>query len=272
MSRFEPSRIAGAAPAPKRPGAAATGRLGFALPHFRPVRQIPLRAGPRLHAARCAGRAADRAARPSRLRQWARGARARTVTTIACCSMPWRAFHGGCAASPSPTRGSNREYRAIGTSSACAACAFICFRISSSTGGVGFDVFEAFRTTMADLGWAMQIFCDHRMLAGAASSLREFSRHMPVIVDHLGMVPAPAEVAESNFQALLKLVGDGHVHIKLSAVYRLSGQYPDYPDARPLHDALVRANPERLMWGTDWPIPHRRRGHARRRPFARPVP
>ena len=62
--------------------------------------------------------------------------------------------------------------------------------------GVGFDVFETFRKTMADLGWVMQIFCDHRMLAGAAPYLREVSRQMPVIVDHLGMVPAIAGVED----------------------------------------------------------------------------
>jgi 2-pyrone-4,6-dicarboxylate lactonase len=121
--------------------------------------------------------------------------------------------------------------------------------------GVGFDVFEVFRKTMADLGWVMQTFCDYRMLEGAAATLREFSRDMPVIVDHLGMVPAERGVDDPNFQALLKLVGDGRVHVKLSAVYRCSAQYPDYADARPLHDALVRANPQRLMWGTDWPHP-----------------
>jgi 2-pyrone-4,6-dicarboxylate lactonase len=32
-------------------------------------------------------------------------------------------------------------------------------------------------------------------------------------------------------------------------------QYRAYADARPLHDALIRANPDMLMWGTDWPHP-----------------
>src|SRR5579884_4171640 len=121
--------------------------------------------------------------------------------------------------------------------------------------GVGLDVFEVFRETMADLGWVAQFFCDHRMLAPTAEKLREISRDLPVIVDHLGMVPAAAGVTDPNFQALLKLVGDGHAYVKLSALYRCSSRYPDYADARPLHDALVAANAERLMWGTDWPHP-----------------
>jgi 2-pyrone-4,6-dicarboxylate lactonase len=121
--------------------------------------------------------------------------------------------------------------------------------------GVGLDVFEVFRKAMADLGWVAQFFCDYRMLAPAAAALREISGDMPVIVDHLGMVPAANGVNDPNFQALLKLVGEGRAYVKVSAVYRLSEKFPGYEDARPLHDALLRANPERLMWGTDWPHP-----------------
>jgi 2-pyrone-4,6-dicarboxylate lactonase len=121
--------------------------------------------------------------------------------------------------------------------------------------GVGLDVFEVFRRTMRELGFIAQFFCDYRVLHDLGGALREIAREMPVIVDHLGMVPAERGVSNANFQALLRLVGEGHVHVKLSAVYRLSTQYPDYPDARVLHAALVAANPERLMWGTDWPHP-----------------
>lgn len=121
--------------------------------------------------------------------------------------------------------------------------------------GVGLDVFEYFRRTMADLGWVAQFFCDYRVLAETANTLRAIGREMPVIVDHYGMIDATREVADENFQALLRLVGEGHAHVKVSAPYRISARYPDYPDARPFHDALQRANPERLMWGTDWPHP-----------------
>lgn len=121
--------------------------------------------------------------------------------------------------------------------------------------GVGLDVFAVFRKTMAELGWVAQFFCDYRMLEPTAPALRDIARDMPVIVDHLGMVPAAQGVSDPNFQTLLKLVGDGLAYVKLSAVYRLSDRYPDYADAQPLHDALIRANPERLMWGTDWPHP-----------------
>jgi 2-pyrone-4,6-dicarboxylate lactonase len=121
--------------------------------------------------------------------------------------------------------------------------------------GVGLDVFGVFRPTMRKLGWVMQVFCDWRLMGEMAATLRTISREMPVTVDHMLNIPATRGVEDPNFQALLRLVGDGHVHVKVSAAYRLSDRFPDYPDARPFHDALLRANPERLMWGTDWPHP-----------------
>lgn len=121
--------------------------------------------------------------------------------------------------------------------------------------GVGLDVFEVFRRTMADLGWVMQIFCDWRLMAELAPRLKDISAEMPVIVDHMLHIPAERGVNDPNFQALLRLVGEGYLHVKVSAPYRLSNRFPDYPDVRPFHDALVAANPERLMWGTDWPHP-----------------
>jgi predicted TIM-barrel fold metal-dependent hydrolase len=121
--------------------------------------------------------------------------------------------------------------------------------------GVGLDVFEVFRGTMAELGWVMQAFCDGEMLPDFAPQLREIARDMPVIIDHYGMVDAARGVDAPGFQALLKLVGDGHAYVKVSAPYRVSKCFPDYADARALHEALLRANPERLMWGTDWPHP-----------------
>jgi 2-pyrone-4,6-dicarboxylate lactonase len=121
--------------------------------------------------------------------------------------------------------------------------------------GVGLDVFEVFRSVMRELGWVMQVFCDWRLMQDMAPVLRDISREMPVVVDHMLNIPVECGVSGANFQALLRLVGEGHVHVKLSAAYRLSAQFPDYPDARPFHDALVAANPERLLWGTDWPHP-----------------
>ena len=121
--------------------------------------------------------------------------------------------------------------------------------------GVGLDVFAGFRPAMRALGWVMQVWCDWRHLPEAATTLREISAEMPVVIDHMLNIPAECTTEDPAFQTLLRLVGDGHAHVKLSAPYRLSQKFPDYPDARAFHAALLRANPERLLWGTDWPHP-----------------
>jgi 2-pyrone-4,6-dicarboxylate lactonase len=135
------------------------------------------------------------------------------------------------------------------------------FHLFSSAGrpgyvrGVGLDVFQSFRRAMRELNWVMQVWCDWRLLTEAAATLRDISADMPVVIDHMLNIPAERGIDDPAFQALLRLVGEGYVHVKLSGAYRLSRQYPDYPDAEAFHHALVRANPERLVWGTDWPHP-----------------
>ncbi len=54
------------------------------------------------------------------------------------------------------------------------------------------------------------------------------------------------------FSALCGLLGEGWLWVKLSVCRVISGD-PRYIAARPFHDRLVAANPERLLWGSDWP-------------------
>ena len=76
--------------------------------------------------------------------------------------------------------------------------------------GVGLDVFEVFRAAMRDLGWVMQVFCDWRLMSDMAADLREISQEMPVDRRPHAAYPGGARRrAIQNFQALLRLVGEG---------------------------------------------------------------
>ena len=60
-------------------------------------------------------------------------------------------------------------------------------------------------------------------------------------------------VDDPGFVALCRLVADGRAWTKLSGADRNTEAGPSYRDIDPFVEALVRANPERLVWGTDWP-------------------
>ena len=61
--------------------------------------------------------------------------------------------------------------------------------------------------------------------------------------------------ALSHSAALLNLLQTGHCWVKLSAPYRLSKQTPSFPDVTPFARAILAAEPERVVWATDWPHP-----------------
>jgi predicted TIM-barrel fold metal-dependent hydrolase len=78
---------------------------------------------------------------------------------------------------------------------------------------------------------------------------------VPVVFDHFGGLDAALGLAQPGFADLLDLVASGKAYVKLSAAYRCSAQAPDYADIAPFARALIAANADRILWGTDWPHP-----------------
>jgi len=79
---------------------------------------------------------------------------------------------------------------------------------------------------------------------------------VPVVFDHFGGAQAALGLTQPGFADLVALVGSGKAYVKISGAYRASTQAPDYPDVAPLARALIAANAERIVWGTDWPHPN----------------
>jgi predicted TIM-barrel fold metal-dependent hydrolase len=119
--------------------------------------------------------------------------------------------------------------------------------------GVGLKDVEPFYPLMQELGWHLQLWIDTRDLPDLMPQLDRVP--VPVVVDHMGRLEHHHGTHNPGFQALLRAVGGGKFWAKLSGTYRLGATPPDYLQAKPFHDALVAANPDNLVWGTDWPHP-----------------
>ena len=102
--------------------------------------------------------------------------------------------------------------------------------------------------------WHIQIYTNLATIS-ALWDLLATSR-VPVVFDHFGGAQAALGPRQPGFADLLSLVRAGNAWVKISGGYRASRLAPDYPDAAPLAHALIGANPNRVVWGTDWPHPN----------------
>ena len=120
-------------------------------------------------------------------------------------------------------------------------------------GGVTLGDAKILAGTLRDLGCHIQLWIDVKDLPDTIPVLKEIG--LPVVIDHMGRTDASLGTSAPGFQSLLRLLGDGGCWVKLSGAHRVSKRAPDYPDARAFHEALVAANPDQLIWGTDLPHP-----------------
>lgn len=118
----------------------------------------------------------------------------------------------------------------------------------------GVDAFRRLAPAIADSGMHAHFMCDADHLDPILEAARTWT--FPIVIDHYGSIEASAGSDQSAVRRLANLLSEGRVWLKASAPYRLTRDRltlaPLDPVA-PIHAALVRANPEQILWGSDWP-------------------
>jgi predicted TIM-barrel fold metal-dependent hydrolase len=137
------------------------------------------------------------------------------------------------------------------------AAAGICgIRLNLSTGGKNDSALA--RQRLAQMlprasarNWHIQIFTNLAVIAGIKELV--LAAPVPIVLDHFGGAQAALGPTQPGFADLVELVRSGKAYVKISGAYRASHAAPDYPDVAPLARALIAANAQRVVWGTDWP-------------------
>ena len=103
---------------------------------------------------------------------------------------------------------------------------------------------------MADAGLHAELWTDTKALPEIAALLP--SLPVTVVLDHMAGFDHASGPGAPGFRLLLDLVQRHGVWVKLCA-YRNLRDTPDPEVGRDFQRALVAANPEHMLWGSDWP-------------------
>lgn len=124
-------------------------------------------------------------------------------------------------------------------------------RLNYVHGGVlSFNGATSMAPRLQERGLHLQMLVNaHRHMQDLAEGVRALP--IPVVFDHIAWPDLSLGPENPGFQLLCQLLSEGHCYVKLSGVYRLCNAPYEIADAAVA--ALVSANPERCLWGSDWP-------------------
>jgi predicted TIM-barrel fold metal-dependent hydrolase len=139
------------------------------------------------------------------------------------------------------------------------AAGFRGIRLNLATGGtsdpnVGRQRLQTAIERVKARNWHVQMFTSLAMISAIKDIVA--AAPVPVVFDHFGGALGALGPEQPGFADLLALVRSGKAYVKISGAYRASKLGPDFPDVVPLAQALIAANSDRIIWGTDWPHPN----------------
>jgi 2-pyrone-4,6-dicarboxylate lactonase len=124
-------------------------------------------------------------------------------------------------------------------------------------GGNPFDgprAVQKFTERLKDKGWHLEVLIHVHEFDDLRATMNGMA--VDVSFGHLGYMKTDNGTEHPGFQEFLDLLRDGHSWVKLTGTYRITTRdATPYDDVAPYAQALIAANEDRIVWGTDWPHP-----------------
>jgi len=121
-------------------------------------------------------------------------------------------------------------------------------------GATNIQMLEPLSRRVARLGWHVQL----HMLGPQIAEANDLLLRLPsrIVFDHRGRLPRPAGLNQAGYVTMLRLLNKGNTWVKISGLYMdTEVGPPGYADSVLVAQALHAANPNRMVWGSDWPHP-----------------
>jgi predicted TIM-barrel fold metal-dependent hydrolase len=116
------------------------------------------------------------------------------------------------------------------------------------------EVIEALSKRVNGLGWHVQFNTTAEQIVASEDLLNRLVS--PIVLDHMGHIPQPAGLDHPAVAIIRRLLDKGRTWVKLSVTYDSSKDGPPgYADVGRIAQAYIKAAPERLVWGSNWPHP-----------------
>ena len=123
-----------------------------------------------------------------------------------------------------------------------------------ASAAVSIDMIEPLAKRVANLGWHVQIHMRADQIVENGDMLQRLPTQ--VVFDHMGRLPQPAPLDHAAYRIIRAMLDKGRTWMKLSGAYMdTKVGAPTYADKLSVAQAYLKAAPERMVWGSDWPHP-----------------
>lgn len=118
-----------------------------------------------------------------------------------------------------------------------------------------FEMVEPLAARIKELGWHIQLHWTADQIALHAEMLNRIET--TIVFDHMGRLPQPAGISHPGYAVIQGLLEKGKTWVKLSGPYLDTqiGRAGAYRDIDAVAQSWIAENPDRMVWGSDWPHP-----------------